>query len=68
MHKAIKVKKQLKYKGTSNFGATSNSSWKLNWKKDTTGSKPKEDVKAKGPVTASKGKIDSKPSGRTRDI
>ena len=31
LHKAIKVEKQLKYKGASKSSATSNSSWKSNW-------------------------------------
>ena len=68
MHKAIKVEKQLKSKGGSKFGVASNSSWKSNWKKNTTDSKPKEDVKAKSLVTSSKGKTNTKPFTRTREI
>src|SRR5262249_31999054 len=68
LHKAIKVEKQLKSKGSSKYGATSQSSWKSTWKKDNKESKPKEDVKAKNPVTHYKGNTESKSSSRTRDI
>ena len=68
LHRAIKVEKQLKYRGTSKSGVTSNSPWKSNWKKSTTDSKPKEDVKAKSLATSSKGISDTKPLTKARDI
>ena len=58
----------MKCRGTSKSGVTSNSLWKSNWKKNTTELKPKEDVKAKSPSTSSKGKSDTKPFSRTRDV
>ena len=68
LHKVVKVEKQLKNKGASKSVATSSSSWKSNWKKNTTDLKPKEDMKDKGAVASSKGKTDTKPFARTRDI
>ena len=68
LYKAIKVERQLKFKGTSRSGSASKSSWKLDWKYNKGASKPKEDLKAKDSVVALKGKTEIKPSSKSRDV
>src|SRR5262249_1186464 len=60
-HKAIKVERQLKRRGTSRFG--SSSPWKSNWKN----SRSSDDSKTKDSTAYPKG-TSEKPSSRSRDI
>ena len=62
LHKAIKVEKQLKSRGTSRYKSVSN------WKNHESSPKDKEEVKSKEPDSSSRGNTDTKTSSRSRDI
>ncbi|XP_038986478.1 uncharacterized protein LOC120111977 [Phoenix dactylifera] len=67
LHKAIKIEKQIKSKG-SKSGLASSSTWKSNWKDNKSASKTKEDAKPKDSVAISKGKTETNTSSKSRNV
>lgn len=67
LHKAIKVEKQLKFKGFK-FGSSSNFSWKPNWRDNKATSKTRDEAKSKDSANVTKGKSETTTPSKSHDI